>query len=352
MSGVAVSNQRNNNLGFLRLLFAILVIVSHAPELIDGNRSREILTRLFHTLSFGEIAVDGFFLISGYLITQSFVLSRSVYLYLVKRLARILPGYLVSFWICVLFVAPFAGPRLLALAPHTILHQFSMMLRLLPPDTPGVFPGIHYPVLNGALWTVAYEFRCYLAVALLGMLGAFHSPRARYGLLAAVAALLLLNSTGAGAHIPAIGVSYIGTPENNIRFFSVFGTGALYYLFRDKIQLTNRGALAAGIFLIILFFNRHLAEMAYSLLGGYLIFWFAFKIEVLHLSRLDNKTDISYGLYLYAWPVEMILLQRCPGISPWLLGSATFLIAALLGYASWISVEKPALDLAHKYAKK
>jgi hypothetical protein len=72
----SVKQTRANNFSVLRMLFATLVILSHSTELIDGNRSREILTLLFGTISFGVLAVDGFFIISGYLITKSYLSSQ------------------------------------------------------------------------------------------------------------------------------------------------------------------------------------------------------------------------------------------------------------------------------------
>ena len=85
------SSERANNFGMLRLLFAVLVIVAHAPIMVDGNHAREPLTMLFGTVSFGDVGVDGFFLVSGYLITKSFVSTASVSAYLVKRVFRIVP---------------------------------------------------------------------------------------------------------------------------------------------------------------------------------------------------------------------------------------------------------------------
>jgi peptidoglycan/LPS O-acetylase OafA/YrhL len=101
---------RDNNLNFLRLLLALLVLVSHAPELTDGNRSRELLTRVFHTLSFGEVAVDGFFLLSGYLIVKSWERSGSLWEYSQKRLRRIYPAFVVACVVCVFGLAPLAVP--------------------------------------------------------------------------------------------------------------------------------------------------------------------------------------------------------------------------------------------------
>src|ERR1700760_4196820 len=98
-----------NNFGFFRLLVATLVIVSHSAEIIDANRSRELLTSFGGKLTFGEIAVDGFFIISGYLILKSFQQSASTFSYLMKRVRRIYPGFLVAWLACIFIVAPIGG---------------------------------------------------------------------------------------------------------------------------------------------------------------------------------------------------------------------------------------------------
>jgi peptidoglycan/LPS O-acetylase OafA/YrhL len=335
---------RTNNFGFLRLLFATLVIVSHSPEVVDGNRSREILTRLFGTMSFGEVAVDGFFLISGYLITQSFVRSESPVAYLVRRVLRIVPGYGVSFLLCVVLVTPFVRNSGV-LSFQDLKQLLPDLLTLSPPGVEGVFTGLPYPMLNGAMWTIAYEFRCYLATAILGLLG-LYSPRHRMLLLMAVAVLLALNATGAihGVHIRH--ELLLGVPENATRFAAVFGVGAIYYLFRDRIPLTDAGAAIAAPLLVGLMFDKQLAETAYAVLGGYLILWFAFKVRVLWVSRLAPDADISYGLYLYGWPIQTLIIWNDRTINPWVLCCLSLLVASLMGYVSWSLVEKPCLRLA------
>src|SRR5215469_16057788 len=94
---------RNRTFDFLRLFFATLVLLSHAPEITGGNRHRELFDRIAHSgLTFGEIAVDGFFLLSGYLILKSWLADPKLMDYLRKRFLRIVPGYVVAVIVSVL----------------------------------------------------------------------------------------------------------------------------------------------------------------------------------------------------------------------------------------------------------
>ncbi|WP_394778175.1 acyltransferase family protein [Undibacterium sp.] len=336
--------KKENNFGFLRLFFAVLVVISHSPEMIDGNRSREILTSIFGTMSFGEVAVDGFFLISGYLITKSFEKRQSTVVYFVKRILRIVPGYLVCFWTCVLLIAPFVGGKL---ELWTIKYQFLQTLFMLAPDVPGVFHGQPYPVLNGSLWTIAYEFKCYLLTAILGLIGAYQYKH-RLLLVPCVAALLILSAMHILDGHSLVGNHFIGNPASFLRFFGIYGVGMTFYLFRDRVKLTNKGAAMAAVILISLFFSQHLAEAAFAICGGYLIFWFAFNVRAPLLSRIGSRTDISYGLYLYAWPIQSLVIWTLGNVGPWFLCGITGVLAGALAYASWIFVEGPFLRLANR----
>jgi peptidoglycan/LPS O-acetylase OafA/YrhL len=100
---------RENNFNFMRLVFALLVILGHSPELVDGNQSREVLMRIFGTMTCGGFAVDGFFLLSGYLIMQSWERQPDGWKFLKKRLLRIYPGFIVASLICAFVVGPLAG---------------------------------------------------------------------------------------------------------------------------------------------------------------------------------------------------------------------------------------------------
>jgi peptidoglycan/LPS O-acetylase OafA/YrhL len=338
-------DRHSNNFGSLRLLFAAMVVVGHSPELIDGDTSREVLSRLFGTLTLGGVAVCGFFLISGFLVTKSYVETPALPRFFAKRLLRIYPGYLVNFLICALLVAPQVGQNVPIFRRHHVDALIGEALMLLPPTAPGAFASLPFPYINGSVWTIAYEFHCYLLAALLGLCGLYSGARGRLIVMMFVGACVLVDAAGAlkGVQIPYRFV--LGKPEDSVSFFAAFGVGSLHYLFRERMGYSRRAAAVAAAALVPLMFSPLLAHAAVMLLGGYLIFWFALASPVLRVSLFTNRIDLSYGLYLYAWPIQSWLIYRDRTIDPWTLSVEALLGASLAALASWTLLEKPSLDL-------
>lgn len=338
----------DNSFGFLRLFFASLVIVSHTPEMADGNRDREILTSIFHTISFGGLAVDCFFIISGYLIAGSFINSTSVWSYLKKRLARIYPAFLMASLFCIVIVAPIGGAAIgevVARLPQAIAR----MAMLESPAMPGTFDGMKTPVLNGAMWTISYEFRAYLVVMLLGLLGAFRYPLSIVGLAAAAMLVFLAvpEHSWIALHdaLPEKVERITLQADRLLRLTSVFLMGTVFYLYRDRIRFTLTGVGISVIGLLGCLFVPALAEPAVATFGAYLIFAFAFLTGGSVFSRINNENDISYGIYLYAWPIGLLIFWWWPKTPLVVAGLATFVLAGVAGWLSWNLVEKPIMML-------
>lgn len=333
-----------NGIGALRLLFASLVIVAHSPEMLDGGQRREPLNMLFHTMSSGALAVDAFFLISGYLIAASFVSSASVGAYFTKRILRIYPAFLVCSLVCVLVVAPLAGASLSGLGPGAWARMGYRMLTLKAPEVAGAFSGQPYPALNGSAWTISYEFRCYILAALFGLAGFYRRPAVFVALTAAlVIASLAMSWPGAPAiAVPGWFEAAFGDPTQTARLLSAFMVGTCFWLYRKTLPLRGRYAAVAAPLLIGLMFSPQFAETALILLGGYILFWTAFRVRWRPLLTINAKDDISYGVYLYAWPIGALLIWYWRTIPVSLLGLLTFLGAAALGAVSWFAIERPA----------
>jgi peptidoglycan/LPS O-acetylase OafA/YrhL len=338
----------SNNFGLLRLIFAFFVIVSHSFELIDGNRSREPLTRLFGTISLGDFGVDGFFLVSGYLICQSFETSQTVWSYVWKRVLRIYPAFVVASLVCLIIVAPLSAVNITALPLNEWVKSFLRFILLAPPTVPGVFAGQPHAELNGSMWTIAYEFRCYVLIAVLGLLGVL-----RQRLLFSISIAALLAAAFVTIDLNPKGALYdlFGTLRESLRFLSLFMFGAVFYLYRGRIKYPSMAVAIAFALLIASLFDGRTASLAIPTLGGFVIFWFAFLPNAPRLNAINRSTDISYGTYLYAWPVQMLLVRYIPGISPISLLLAATICSAALAFLSWSLIEKPSLSLKQVFWK-
>ena len=327
----------------MRLLLAAVVIIGHAPEIVDGNRSREPLTVLTHTLSLGEVAVDGFFLLSGFLITKSMVLSKSLPEYMERRVLRIYPAFIVACVMCALVLGPFVGAHPLTRAPQTLIG----LVFLKRPYYPGQLPGMPVPDLNGSMWSIPYEFRCYIVVAMLGVLGILKNRWIVLALLALGFLFMALAHGGVGVEMTRFAEDhkmirlFFADPTESIRLTTIFLVGSCAYLFWEDVSkiITMKVAVFCGLISTAMLFVGPLAEIGLATFGAVFLFWISFKADIGALRNINNSWDISYGVYLYGWPISTAILWFNRGVNPWILAVITLPLAFAFGAASWWGVE-------------
>jgi peptidoglycan/LPS O-acetylase OafA/YrhL len=322
-----------NCLNCLRLLFALLVIESHSWALVLKSDPLERLPQ--NTESLGSLAVNAFFIISGFLITASWMSGRGAEHYLRSRILRIFPGFSVAFIFSALITAA-AGAGLAYL--HSLSkNQFVMGLFSLHGnvlDSPLAFPMNARPVtVNGSLWTISIEFNCYLALAFIGSLGLLSRTRLLVGFVliswAIYTAEILLKVDEAR-----------GWP----RFATMFGAGALFWICRERVPRKFGLAVLAFAVLVFGLFFHDLFKIISPFGGAYLIFYIGFNGPT-WMREIGKRNDISYGVYLYAFPIQQILYRLAPSMPHAFHLAFACVLAIGFGWMSWLLVERPASRL-------
>ncbi len=343
------THRRNQTFDLLRIVFATFVLLAHAPENTRGADGRELLRRLLHTdFNFGALGVDGFFLLSGYLIVQSWQHDPHLLNYLRKRVLRIVPGYLVAAILCTLAAGVFA-PAVDHFFRHLAPLRFvASILMLGGINAPPVYPGAASHAVNGSLWTIPYEFRCYLLVAACGMLGFFRRPFlwVAFTCVLLVAFVFPVLTGPVNAWHTAYYIT--GQPPQIARLGSAFLIGGCFWVLRSRIAFRPLYAAlaAAGLILVSAFTPAHV-ELAVCTLGAYLVFYLG-KANPLRFGRLNTFPDISYGVYLYGTPVECLWISAHPTGSPWIAFLVGVCVSYPLGWLSWRAVERPMLRLKRR----
>lgn len=327
---------RSNAFDVLRLVLAGTVAVTHAMQLALGWQPTIGDTEV------GALAVDGFFVLSGFLITASWLRLRSPGRFAWHRALRILPG----FWACLLVTAVVVAPLLAVLgggnpaavltgpgsATTYVLHNAGLFMAQfgiagLPASTPD-------EVVNGSLWTLFYEALCYAAVAGLGVLGLLRSRP-----LLVVAGVGVLQLATAAQEVT-------GAPllpgENLPRLLLLFALGSAALLVADRVPVTPLALAAAGATavagLLLLGDYRALGAPGFALL----LLGAAARLPW----RPRLRRDLSYGAYVWHWPVALLVLSTPLAGAPFVVVLAVVLAATtLVALASWHLVEAPALRL-------
>ncbi len=355
---------RHNSLNFIRLVLALAVVYDHSIGLGGFG-----FVWTLNDNSIGTLAVYAFFGISGFLIAGSAARNGS-WRYLWQRFLRIFPG----FWVCLILTAlvfgvlnvlsdplphcglscyfngsngPFSYLYRNWLLPSTALHQNKIT------GTPYHVP---FPLAwNGSIWTLFYEFLCYLLLAGLAVAG-FLRRRA----VTLVAAGSMVALTFVITLTPTLDHPFNGFHHqlllNTIRFTAIFLVGSVLYLYRDWVPDSGWLALAASALFVagMLLPNGGLhgtrnpmyaftESSLFAPVIAYPMLWLGIHLP---FQRVGARNDYSYGIYIYGYPVSQLLAlwgaQRFG--YPFYLTSVVA-VTGLLAVGSWWLIEKRALSL-------
>jgi len=338
-------NPQNNSFDFLRFALAFAVIVVHGYWL--GGFGPDPINAFSHgQIDLGPVAVAGFFLLSGFLITRSRNRIASFWQYLWQRCRRIFPG----FWVCLLVTVVLFGPIIYFIFHNTLngywtqnpfgpfdylTHNF--LLRINQDRIGDLFAGNPlYPYLiNGSLWTLYDEFKCYIIVGILGIFGVLKNRRWVVLLLTGLVLVALIFEYITNQDLLSILPFFL--EQTFLEHLAYFMIGSCAYLYAERIPM-SRWMFIVSVALCIIsgYINYYhvVSLFAYS----YALFWLAFSLPI---TRWAKYGDLSYSTYLYAFPIQRILAQiglTQIGVVPFIL--IAFAITSVFAVASYHLVEK------------
>ncbi|MFV0319399.1 MAG: acyltransferase family protein [Microbacterium sp.] len=330
---------RRNSLNMFRLILAAMVLFAHAFYIAGAGEGP-----MLHGENLGGWAVAGFFVLSGFLITRS-RLRTAAGEYLLHRVARIFPAFITVLIVTAFVFAPIAavvetgtlqGFLSTAVSPLEYIwtnlaleiNSYSIGTTLQSTPYPGAW--------NGSLWTLYYEFLCYVLIWVLGGIGLYRRSPVFAGVAWLLSVLLWIG----------IGLAERLGLDNSFFLFAkllpFFLGGALIYFLIERIgpdPLLGSGALVVGAVLIFAI-PRWGGQLAAPLLA-YGLLWLS---SILPQPRWIAQNDVSYGFYIYAWPVQQLTV---------LFGGAAFglplyicitvVVTLLLAWLSWVCIERPAM---------
>ncbi len=329
---------RENNFDIIRFFAATLVMVTHACFLANGAGSYEPLAQLTHQNTFGGLAVNIFFVISGFLITMSFLRAKNIWQYLKARILRIFPALIFVVFFTVFVVGPVATSFSLHdyfTSQGTYRYLANITLYYTFFDLPGVFVGNIYPyAVNGSLWTLWYEFVMYLIIAGLGVMKLLNQKVVPILLFVLLLVLSFIDYSG----------SHWITNIQFIRLALYFCAGTCFYIYREKIVLSHLYAVVTSILLVV---GTHYGYMdeSFAVFGAYLIFYLSLG-PVPKFSNFAKYGDFSYGIYITSFPIQQLVVMLFHNeITAVQNFAVAFPITLVCSFISWHLIEKNALKL-------
>jgi peptidoglycan/LPS O-acetylase OafA/YrhL len=330
-----------NNFDFLRLAAALTVVFSHSWLIAYGTQRHEPLVWATHNqCSLGLVGVFVFFVISGYLVTESYCRNRHRTGFVLRRATRIYPGLAVNGLVIAFVLGPIVTTLpLAAYLADPKLRGFLADYAALWPG-PLSLPGVMFAnttvgnLVNGAFWTLVFEVMMYATVLILGIMRALR--------LSSAVALLVIGMVAIWWDERS-SLMWLGYLRGWLWMLSHFAAGMVMYFLRGRIQFRWYYALLALVpWVITSQFGEFFTFFAPSC--GYLTIYAATARHWRGLDYSGRVGDLSYGIYIYGWPCQQLVMWLANGRAAWWevwLGATALVLP--LAWLSWHLVEKGAL---------
>lgn len=344
----SIYQQKQNNFDFLRFFFASLVFYSHSFILFSGESLSEQNNEIFFNLTNeqidgGVLAVNMFFLISGFLIAMSWANSPSIFKFSSKRIGRILPGLIGVFILTIFILGPLFSTNYSdyfhQLSFSAILHDL-LTMNISQSTVNNMFESLPKDTINGSLWTLKYEVYCYVMILLMGAMKLLNKKNMTI-LFIFFFAVYMFQTYGNLELTRAVPVP---------RLFTYFLLGTIFYLYKEYVRFDIK-IISIMIFILFLFVFFELTQLAIIIAFPYLLFAFVYS-PTIKLNSFAKFGDFSYGIYIYAWPMQQATLFIFKDIQFLNYFFISFIFTLVLAFVSWHFIEKPSLDLVHQYKTK
>ncbi|MBD2176624.1 acyltransferase [Pseudanabaena sp. FACHB-1998] len=341
-----------NAFDLLRLILAIFVVITHG-YLIGGYGVNDPIEKIMNfksSFSLGTVGVMGFFSLSGYLITASFERSQSPLIFIYHRLFRIIPG----FWACLVVTAFIISPTIYLINNQTLSGFYwqqslsyiwnNILVNIRQWNIGNTLEISAYKEsINGSLWSLFPEIVCYTFTLLGGILGIFKNNKVLLLLFFLYFfALFVVKTSGLNEGPTIIMLNDIG----RLQAYTSYICGSILYVFRKNIKIDIKGVLFVLILAILsLRFGGYerISPILISLIIIYGFQAFTFKI----------RYDLSYGIYIYSFPLQQLLYVIFGNSLPVLVYLfLSILVSCILAFFSFKFIEMPFMKLRKQIDKK
>ena len=345
MTFVEITSNRNNHFNLIRFAAAFTVLFAHSADLIGAKLPLQSVIEDYGFF-IGNIAVNVFFVVSGFLVTASLFNRGNIAAFFWARFLRIFPGLWVATLLTVFGLGVWAtrlpvDEYLTSPVTHFYLWRNLTIVSGIGRYLPGVFEASPcYQIVNASIWTIPIEWRLYEYLALiwvvLSLIPKYRRQAFRIVAPLAAATLFVFIVSGHRDNSGAV-ATYL------------FFAGSSIFILGDKIPVMFKAVPALIAALIVAAFDRQLLFVAYLLVSPLLVLNLAYAPGRV-LLNFNKLGDYSYGVYIYAFPIQQTLIYLKPDISLGALMIYSSVLTSGAAILSWRLIEKPALDRKHAFA--